>query len=110
NYDLKNDKNIDYKERDKENIESQKTSKRKTRKDAVLVNELKVKSERDFFKKMDPGEQKRYNEERNKSLSERYEKKNITKVTVKNYLTNDKANKIIHMQQFIMMSKPLTCI
>src|SRR5699024_11511986 len=40
NYDLKNDKNIDYNERVKEIIESQKTGTRKTRKDAVLVNEL----------------------------------------------------------------------
>src|SRR5699024_12659844 len=34
NYDLKNDKNIDYNERVKEIIESQKTGTRKTRKDA----------------------------------------------------------------------------
>ena len=38
NYDLNNDKNIDYNERVKEIIESQKTGTRKTRKDAVLVN------------------------------------------------------------------------
>src|SRR5699024_11339041 len=44
NYDLKNDKNIDYNERVKEIIESQKTGTRKTRKDAVLVNELLVTS------------------------------------------------------------------
>src|SRR5699024_10564594 len=48
NYDLKNDKNIDYNERVKEIIESQKTGTRKTRKDAVLVNELLVTSDRDF--------------------------------------------------------------
>ena len=47
NYDLKNDKNIDYNERVKEIIESQKTGTRKTRKDAVLVNELLVTSDRD---------------------------------------------------------------
>src|SRR5699024_1201468 len=46
NYDLKNDKNIDYNERVKEIIESQKTGTRKTRKDAVLVNELLVTSDR----------------------------------------------------------------
>ncbi|WP_326848366.1 plasmid recombination protein [Bacillus velezensis] len=49
NYDLKNDKNIDYNERVKEIIESQKTGTRKTRKDAVLVNELLVTSDRDFL-------------------------------------------------------------
>src|SRR5699024_3759512 len=59
NYDLKNDKNIDYNERVKEIIESQKTGTRKTRKDAVLVNELLVTSDRDFFEQLDPGEQKK---------------------------------------------------
>ncbi len=54
NYDLKNDKNIDYNERVKEIIESQKTGTRKTRKDAVLVNELLVTSDRDFFEQLDP--------------------------------------------------------
>src|SRR5699024_3525783 len=63
NYDLKNDKNIDYNERVKEIIESQKTGTRKTRKDAVLVNELLVTSDRDFFEQLDPGEQKRFFEE-----------------------------------------------
>src|SRR5699024_4897613 len=53
NYDLKNDKNIDYNERVKEIIESQKTGTRKTRKDAVLVNELLVTSDRDFFEQLD---------------------------------------------------------
>ncbi|WP_235588717.1 plasmid recombination protein, partial [Sporosarcina koreensis] len=42
NYDFINDGNIDYNERVKEIIESQKTGIRKTRKDAVLVNELLV--------------------------------------------------------------------
>src|SRR5699024_9693791 len=63
NYDLKNDKNIDYNERVKEIIESQKIGTRKTRKDAVLVNELLVTSDRDFFERLDPSEQKRFFEE-----------------------------------------------
>src|SRR5699024_11436192 len=42
NYDLQNDKNINYNERVKDIIDSQKTGTRKTRKDAVLVNELLV--------------------------------------------------------------------
>src|SRR5690625_7228386 len=49
NYDLANNENIDYNERVKEIIESQKTGTRKTRKDAVLVNELLVTSDREFF-------------------------------------------------------------
>src|SRR5699024_10545169 len=77
NYDLKNDKNIDYNERVKEIIESQKTGTRKTRKDAVLVNELLVTSDRDFFEQLDPGEQKRFFEESYKLFSERYGKQNI---------------------------------
>src|SRR5699024_6390994 len=48
NYDLKNDENINYNERVKNIIDSQKTGTRKTRKDAVLVNELLVTSDRDF--------------------------------------------------------------
>ena len=76
----------------KEIIESQKTGTRKTRKDAVLVNELLVTSDRDFFEQLDPGEQKRF----------------LRKVI--NYFPNDMASKILLMQQFIMMSKPLTCI
>src|SRR5699024_11749663 len=77
NYDLKNDKNIDYNERVKEIIESQKTGTRKTRKDAVVVNELLVTSDRDFFEQLDTGEQKRIIEESNKLFSERYDKQNI---------------------------------
>src|SRR5690625_7482475 len=54
NYDLVNDENIDYNERVHEIIESQKISTRKTRKDAVLVNELLVTSDKKFFDGLDP--------------------------------------------------------
>src|SRR5699024_3527646 len=54
NYDLQNDENINYNERVKDIIDSQKTGTRKTRKDAVLVNELLVTSDRDFFERLDP--------------------------------------------------------
>src|SRR5699024_6386958 len=79
-----NDKKIDYNERVKEIIESQKTGTRKTRKDAVLVNELLVTSDRDFFEQLDPGEQKRFFEESYKLFSERYGKQNIAYATVHN--------------------------
>src|SRR5699024_8597936 len=92
NYDLKNDKNIDYNERVKEIIKSQKTGTRKTRKDAVLVNELLVTSDRDFLSNW-------IQENKNDFLRK-----------VINYFPNDMASKILLMQQFIMMSKPLTCI
>src|SRR5699024_2082967 len=84
NYDLKNDKNIDYNERDKEIIASQKTGTRKTRKDAVIENELLVTSDRDLFEQLDPEEQKRLIEERYKLLDERYDKQNIAYATVHN--------------------------
>src|SRR5699024_11285821 len=65
-------------------IDSQKTGTRKTRKDAVLVNELLVTSDRDFFERLDPGEQKRFFEESYKLFSERYGKQNIAYATVHN--------------------------
>src|SRR5699024_12437018 len=49
NYDLVNNENINYNERVKEIIESQKIGTRKTRKDAVLVNELMITSDKNFF-------------------------------------------------------------
>src|SRR5699024_7859139 len=84
NYDLQNDENINYNERVKDIIDSQKTGTRKTRKDVVLVNELLVTSDRDFFEGLDPGEQKRFFEESYKLFSERYGKQNIAYATVHN--------------------------
>lgn len=84
NYDLVNQENIDYNKRVKEIIESQKVGTRKTRKDAVLVNELLVTSDRDFFDGIDPAEQRRFFEESYKLFSERYGKHNIAYATVHN--------------------------
>src|SRR5699024_3629937 len=64
--------------------QSQKTGTRKKRKDAVLVNEVVVKSDRDFSEQMDAGEQKRYYEERYKLFSEIYVEQNIDYATVHN--------------------------
>src|SRR5699024_10096451 len=74
NNDLKNDKNIDYNERVKEIIESQKTGTIKTMIHAYLVILLLVKYELDFIVHMDPGEQNRLLEESYKVFSERYGK------------------------------------
>src|SRR5699024_12109943 len=82
NYELQNDEKRNYNERVKDIIDSQKTGTRKTRKDAVLVNELLVTSDRDFFERLDPGEQKRFFEESYKLFSERYGKQNIAYATV----------------------------
>src|SRR5699024_12406516 len=59
NYDLQHDENINYNERVKDIIDSQKTCTRKTRKDTVLVNELIVTSNRDFFERLDHGDKNR---------------------------------------------------
>src|SRR5699024_11427693 len=74
NYDLQNDENINYNERVKEIIDSQKTGTRKTRKDAVLVNEMLVTSDREVFERLDPGDQKRIFEESYKLFIEQYVK------------------------------------
>ncbi|MBC9721284.1 MAG: plasmid recombination protein [Lactobacillus sp.] len=84
NYDLVNPEKIDYNKRVKEIIENQKTGTRKTRKDAVLVNELLVTSDRGFFERLDPQEQKRFFEESHKLFSERYGEQNIAYATVHN--------------------------
>src|SRR5699024_10933012 len=62
--------------------ESQKTGTRKTRKDAVLVNELLVTSDKDSFDRLDPAEQKRFFEESYKLFSERDGGQNIAYATV----------------------------
>src|SRR5699024_6171943 len=70
NYNLQIDENINYNEHEIDIIDSQKTGTRKTRKDAVLVNEMLVTSARDFFEQLDPVEQKRFFEESYKLFSE----------------------------------------
>jgi hypothetical protein len=82
NYDLINAENIDYNERVKEIIESQKTGTRKTRKDAVLVNELIVTSDRDFFDRLTAAEEKAFFEESAEFFSERYGSQNVAYATV----------------------------
>lgn len=84
NYDFVNEKNIDYNERVKEIIDSQKIGTRKIRKDAVLVNELLVTSGREFFEGLDPAEQKRFFRESFKLFSDRYGEQNIAYATVHN--------------------------
>lgn len=84
NYDLVNNGNINYNERVKEIIESQKIGTRKTRKDAVLVNELLITSDKKFFDKLPEDEQKRFFEESYKLFSDRYGKQNIAYATVHN--------------------------
>src|SRR5699024_12353136 len=50
----------------------------------TLFRSLLVTSDRDFFERLDPGEQKRFFEESYKLFSERYGKQNIAYATVHN--------------------------
>jgi hypothetical protein len=77
NYDLVNESNIDYNKRVKEIIESQKEGTRKTRKDAVLVNEFIVTSDASFFDKLSPADERTFFEESLSFFAERYGKQNI---------------------------------
>lgn len=82
NYDLINAANINYNERVKEIIESQKTGTRKTRKDAVLVNELIVTSDKDFFDRLKPEEEAQFFAKSAEFFCERYGAQNIAYATV----------------------------
>src|SRR5699024_3693627 len=84
NYDLQYDENINDNERVQDISDSQQTGTRTTRQDAVRVNELLVTADRDFFERLDPGEQKRFFEESYKLFSDRYGKQNIAYATVHN--------------------------
>ncbi|WP_321575728.1 plasmid recombination protein [Bacillus mycoides] len=68
---------IDYNERVKEIIESQKTGTRKTRKDAVLVNEFIITSDRYFFEDLTPIQTKEFFKEAKEFFAERYGEKNV---------------------------------
>ena len=82
NYEIHNSGPIDYNKRVKEIIDTQKVGDRKTRKDAVLVNELLVTSDRHFFDKLSPEDEKRFFYESYKLFSERYGEQNIAYATV----------------------------
>lgn len=60
NYDVINAELIDYNERVKEIIESQKTGTRKIRKDTVLVNEFIITSDSDFFMRLNEHDTKMF--------------------------------------------------
>lgn len=82
NYELHNDGPIDYNKRVKEIIESQKEGTRKIRKDAVLVNEFLVTSDRKFFDELSPDREKEFFKESLAFFKERYGEQNIAFATV----------------------------
>lgn len=77
NYDLVHSEDIVFHQRVKEIIESQKIGTRKTRKDAVLVNELLITSDEHFFKQLSVSERERFFEESYRIFSERYGTQNV---------------------------------
>lgn len=82
NYDLVNENPIDYNKKVKGIIEGQKTGSRKTRKDAVLINELLVTSDRNFFDELDKEQTKKFFEDSLAIFEERYGEQNIAYATV----------------------------
>ncbi|NIK13479.1 hypothetical protein FHR85_002947 [Alkalibacillus almallahensis] len=84
NYDLVNPEPINYNEKIQEIINTQKTSTRKTRSDAVLVNELLVTSDRDFFDGLSEKEREQFFQESYKLFAERYGEQNVAYATVHN--------------------------
>ena len=84
NYDLLHKQNISYRDEIMRTVERQKTSSRKTRKDAVLVNEFFVTSGKEFFDKLAPAEQKRFFETATEWFQKRYDEQNIAYATVHN--------------------------
>lgn len=77
NYDLVHSGDIEFHQRVKEIIESQKIGTRKTRKDAVLVNELLITSDEHFFKQLSVSERERFFEESYRIFAERYGVQNV---------------------------------
>lgn len=82
NYDLLNSTKIDYNKRVKEIIETQKEGTRKIRKDAVLVNEFLVTSDKKFFDELSPKREKEFFQESVEFFKERYGEQNIVFATV----------------------------
>lgn len=77
NYDLLNDSLIDYNERIQREIDERYTGTKKIRKDAVKLCSFVVTSDKEFFDRLDPGEEKRFFDESLKFLQERYGEKNM---------------------------------
>ena len=83
NYDLINgQKKIDYRERIDQVIEENVNPGKKIRKDAVRLAEFLITSDKEFFEKISPEEQKRYFETAHEFLADRYGEQNLIYATV----------------------------
>lgn len=85
NYDfIHGDKQMDYKQQIQHVIAKNVKPGKKIRKDAVLVAEFLVTSDKPFFDKLSPDEQKRYFETTKDFLAKRYGEQNLVYATVHN--------------------------
>jgi hypothetical protein len=85
NYDfIHGDKQMDYKQQIQHVIAKNVKPGKKIRKDAVLVTEFLVTSDKPFFDKLSPNEQKRYFETTKDFLAKRYGEQNLIYATVHN--------------------------
>lgn len=77
NYDLLNGTRINYNNRIQQEIDERYTGTKKIRKDAVMLCSFLITSDKDFFDRLDPEEEKRYFQESLKFLQDRYGKDNM---------------------------------
>lgn len=77
NYDLLNDREIEFSEAIQREIDERYKGQKAIRKDAVRLCEFVVTSDRDFFDKLSPQDEKRFFEESLSFLQERYGKENM---------------------------------
>lgn len=77
NYDLLNDRKIDFSQRIQQEIDERYTGGKTIRKDAVKLCEFVVTSDKEFFDGLDPAEEQRFFKESLSFLQERYGKENI---------------------------------
>jgi len=77
NYDLLNSSPIDFKEAIQKEIDERYTGQRAIRKDAVRLCEFVITSDKEFFDRLSPEEEKRFFEESLSFLQNRYGKENF---------------------------------
>ncbi|MGG3928570.1 MobV family relaxase, partial [Metabacillus fastidiosus] len=77
NYDLLNDRKIDFSQRIQQEINERYTGGKTIRKDAVKLCEFVVTSDKEFFDELDPEDEQRFFKASLKFLQERYGKENI---------------------------------
>jgi predicted nucleotidyltransferase len=82
NYDLHNTENINFNSKINEIIKDNVESKRVIKDDAVVMCELVISSDHEFFKSLEPEREKEFFEKSYEFFKERYEEKNIISAIV----------------------------